>query len=268
MFTTPDFIKAKASHKVLTMLACYDSWSASIAHQAGVDVLLVGDSVAMVNHGYSSTVNADSQLIETHIRSVRAGAPDAYVVGDMPFLSTRIGNAQGLKDAAAFMRAGANAVKVEGAKGHESLIPALIDAGIPVMGHLGLLPQAINLYGSYRVQGRSNPDAHRIHDEAQQLQSFGCCSLVLECIPADLAAKISQELEIPVIGIGAGAEVDGQVLVINDLLGFGEKAVPRFVRKYLEGRALMTEAIGNWVADVKVKEFPNNNESYLAKPEV
>lgn len=180
MFTIPDFLKAKTEGRPLVMVTCYDAFSASILQATDIDAVLVGDSLAMVIHGYGSTLAATTSLMETHSRAVRSGGPDLCIVADMPFLTTRRGLKSAVEAAGRLMRAGANAVKIEGADGHEEIIPHLINSGIPVMGHLGLTPQFVNLLGGYRVQGKEAANAERILQAAQKLESLGCFALVLE----------------------------------------------------------------------------------------
>jgi 3-methyl-2-oxobutanoate hydroxymethyltransferase len=262
MFTIPDFFKAKSEGRPLVMVTCYDAFSASILQATEIDAVLVGDSLAMVIHGHGSTLTATTSLMETHCRAVRSGGPDLCIVADMPFLATRRGLKSAVETAGRLMRAGANAVKIEGADGHEEIIPHLIGSGIPVMGHLGLTPQFVNLLGGYRVQGKDAAKAERILQAAQKLESLGCFALVLECVPEQLACNISNALTIPTIGIGAGSGTDGQILVLHDLLGLTPGKKPRFVRQYLEGARLMEQAVNTFASDAKARRFPSARESY------
>lgn len=257
-----DLVSAKHEGRKLTVLTCYDAYSAAILAETGIDAVLVGDSAAMVVHGRRSTLEADIDMIVAHVRAVRAGGPELTIIADMPFATTRQGTAFATAAAAKLMAAGADAVKIEGRAGHEDLIPHLIGSGIPVQGHLGLMPQSFNVLGGYRVQGRESADANKIADDAAALARLGCFSIVLECVPSALAARISRELSIPVIGIGAGPAVDGQVLVLQDMLGFGRGKRPKFVRTYLDAAGLVAEAVGRYIRDVHSGDFPAPAESY------
>lgn len=265
MFTIPSFIQSRQAGKPIVMLTCYDAASASALDGSGVDCVLVGDSVAMVVHGQDSTLNANVGMIEAHVRAVRAGAPGLCVIADMPFLSTRTGVSDAVRAAGALMQAGANAVKIEGLAGHEELIPHLIASGIPVMGHLGLQPQSVNVYGAYRVQGGSADQAELIMSQARALEDLGCFAIVLECVPSALAARVTGALGIPTIGIGAGPAVSGQVLVLQDLVGYpvhAEAKVARFVRRYANARSSVREAARAWAEDVRSGNFPAARESF------
>lgn len=256
MFTIPDFKAAKQAGRRITMLTCYDVSLAAILEDAGIDAVLVGDSVAMVVHGHPSTTTATLDMIETHIRAVRRGGPELCIVGDMPFLSTRRGLREGVDAAGTLIRAGANAVKIEGLSGHEELIPALVGGGVPVMGHLGLLPQSVNVLGGYSKQGKADSEADRILQEAMTLERLGCFAIVLECIPAKLAARIQAAIAIPTIGIGAGPDCDGQILVSNDMLGLTAGYVPAFAKRYLDAHNLFSQAFKEYIAEVRDGSFP------------
>lgn len=258
-----DFPAAKSQGRKLSMLTCYDACFAALLQDSGIDSVLVGDSAAMVVHGRDSTLHADIDMIAAHVRAVRAGGPGLSIVADMPFLSTRRGCSAAVEAAGALMQAGADAVKIEGLRGHEEIIPFLIDSGIPVMGHLGLTPQSVHVFGGYRVQGREQQAADRIAQDAAKLEELGCFSIVLECVPSHLSSAIADDLTIPIIGIGAGEKVDGQILVLQDLLGLGSGRVPRFVREYLDGRTLVRTAIDSYISDIKDGSFPDKNEQYL-----
>jgi 3-methyl-2-oxobutanoate hydroxymethyltransferase len=266
MFTIPDFVRSKSEGRRIALLTCYDAPTAALLDAAGIDAVLVGDSAAMVVHGLDSTLPASVEMIATHVRAVRAGATGLCVIADMPFLSTRRGSAAAVDAAGSFMGAGANAVKIEGLRGHEELIPHLIDSGIPVMGHLGLTPQSVHVLGGYRVQGRSSDGAQRIRAEARRLERLGCFAVVLECVPAPLAETISKDLAIPTIGIGAGPGTDGQILVLHDMLGVSDRETPRFVRRYADLGAVVRDAVAAYAADVRSGAFPSAAESYGAAP--
>lgn len=255
-----DFARAKRESSPIAMVTSYEAWSARLAAAAGIDCLLVGDSVAMVVHGLPDTLQATLEMMIAHTAAVRRGAPELFVVADMPFLSYRRGTTAAIEAAGALMRAGANAVKLEGLAGHEDVVAHLVGSGIPVMGHLGLTPQSVHQLGGYRVQGRSAEAAQRILAEARRLEELGAFSLVLECVPEQLATEISAVLTIPTIGIGSGGRTNGQVLVLQDLLGLQADFHPRFARRYVEGHALVREALAHYVADVRAARFPAREE--------
>jgi len=257
-----EFAAAKAAGRKISMVTCYDTAFARVLEASAIDSILVGDSAAMVMHGYPDTLAATVELMAMHTAAVRRGAPTRFLIGDMPFLSFRKGVPAALDAVAALMRAGANAVKLEGVDGHEDVIAAIVGSGIPVMGHLGLTPQSVNALSGYRVQGRTENDAERILDEARMLEKFGCFSLVLECVPAPLAARITASLRIPTIGIGAGAGCDGQVLVLQDMLGMSDGFRPKFVRSYADGFEQFRDALDRFDLDVKDGSFPGPAESY------
>jgi 3-methyl-2-oxobutanoate hydroxymethyltransferase len=242
------------------MVAAYDALMARLVAASSVDAILVGDSVAMVAHGFPSTVHATVEMMCTHVASVRRGAPELLLVADLPFLSVRRGLAAATDAAGALMQAGATAVKLEGVAGHEDVIAQLVGSGIPVMGHLGLTPQSVNVLGGYRVQGREPSEGERLRQEARQLEEAGAFAFVLECVPEALAATITAERTIPSIGIGAGGGTAGQVLVLADLLGLDARFQPRFARRYVEGHALVREALDNFARDVRTAQFPAREE--------
>ncbi len=259
-----DFAAAKAADRRISMVTCYDASFARMLEASAVDSLLVGDSAAMVMHGHPDTLAATVEMMAEHTAAVRRGAPTRFLVADLPFLSFRKGVPAALDAVAALMRAGANAVKLEGVVGHEDVIKAIAGSGIPVMGHLGLTPQSVHALAGYHVQGRSDAAAARILAEARQLEALGCFALVLECVPAALAASITGALRIPTIGIGAGPACDGQVLVLQDLLGLSNGFRPKFLRSYADGFADFRDAVDRFDQDVKRGAFPTAAESYDA----
>lgn len=258
--TILDFARAGREQHPIVMIAAYDALMARLVAESEADAILVGDSVAMVVHGFPSTVHATLEMMCTHVAAVRRGAPDIVVVADMPFLTARRGKNAATEAAGALMQAGASAVKLEGVAGHDDVIAHLVESGIPVMGHLGLTPQSVHQLGGYRFQGREPADAERLHREARRLEDSGAFAFVLECVPATLAASITDERAIPSIGIGAGAGTDGQVLVLSDLLGFDARFQPRFARRYVEGHEVVREAINRFARDVRTAEFPARAE--------
>ncbi len=257
-----EILAAKKEHRKLTMLTCYDFWSAKLLNDTAVNLLLVGDSAAMVMHGNNDTLPVSTEQLAEHVRWVRRGAPKKFIVADMPFLSFRYSLDESLKHVHKLMAAGANAVKIEGVRGHDQVIKHIVQSGVPVMGHLGLTPQSIHNFGGFKVQGRSVDQQKQILEDAKLLQDCGCFSLVLECVPAALAGEVTAALSIPTIGIGAGVACDGQVLVLQDFLGMNKDFKARFVRPYLDGAALVETAVAAFCQDVQEQKFPSNEESY------
>lgn len=255
-----DFARAKREERPIVMLAAYDALMARLIAASEVDAILVGDSVAMVVHGFPSTIHATVEMMCVHTAAVRRGAPAMMVIADLPFLSVRQGRDEAVRAAGALMQAGATAVKIEGVAGHEEIIAHLIESGIPVMGHLGLTPQSVHQLGGHRLQGRTPEAAAQLKSDAETLEKLGAFALVLECVPAATAAKISGALTIPAIGIGAGPDTDGQVLVLADLLGLDAEFRPRFARRYLEGHAAVLGAVNTFARDVRATRFPAREE--------
>lgn len=262
MKTILDFAQYKKKNQKIVMLTCYDYAFAKILNSSAVDTLLVGDSVAQVIHGYPTTLHATVSMMALHTQAVAKGAPDKFVIADMPFLSTRKGLKHAIESAGQLMKAGAQAVKIEGAKGHLDMIRHLVDSGIPVMGHLGLTPQSIHQLGGPKIQGRDQNTADIILEEARQLEKAGCFSLVLECIPTELSKKITHALMIPTIGIGAGVHTSGQVLVLQDMLGLNAQFNPKFLKKYLDGSQQTLNAFNLYVKEVHEASFPTSDHSY------
>jgi 3-methyl-2-oxobutanoate hydroxymethyltransferase len=260
--SSSDFFRAKAQGRKLSMVTCYDYTFARLISTSAIDGILVGDSVAMVMHGHPSTLSATVEMMRLHTEAVARGAPDKFIVADMPFLSFRKGMAAALDAASALMIAGAHAVKLEGVDGHEDVIQRLVQSGIPVMGHLGLQPQSVNAYGGFRVQGRTTGSAREIARQAKVLEELGAFAIVLECVPADLAGEITGSVRIPTIGIGAGAGCDGQILVLQDLLGLTLDIHPKFARPFFDGAASVLETLSRFDEAVKAVTFPAKEESY------
>jgi len=256
------FLQAKKEQRRLSMVTCYDYSFARLLSQSPIDAILVGDSAAMVMHGHPSTLPASLEIMCLHTGAVSRGAADKPIVADMPFLSYRKGVTAALDTAQALLNAGAHAVKLEGVEGHEDVILRLTQSGIPVMGHVGLQPQSIHQYGGYKVQGRDEETASRIVRDANSLEELGAFAVVLECIPSALAARISKSLRIPTIGIGAGAGCDGQILVLQDLLGLNADFQPKFVRRFADGAGIVRNAIADYDKAVKNGSFPAQEESY------
>jgi 3-methyl-2-oxobutanoate hydroxymethyltransferase len=260
--TVPDFAARKSEGKKLVMMTCYDASFARVLADSTVDLLLVGDSSAMTMHGFDSTIHANLEMIALHTAAVARGAPGKFLVADLPFLSVRKGLETGVEAVEKLVKAGAHAVKIEGLRGNEALIAHLVESGIPVMGHLGLTPQFVNAFGGMKVQAKTPAEQDRMFEEARELERLGAFSLVLECVPEAIATRIAKALSIPVIGIGAGAGVDGQVLVLQDLLGFNPDFRPKFLRRYVNGYEIFKTAFDQFTADVQSGNYPSSDESY------
>jgi 3-methyl-2-oxobutanoate hydroxymethyltransferase len=261
--TTKSLFDMKTNGEKISMLTAYDYTMAKIVDTAGVDVILVGDSASNVMAGHETTLPITLDQMIYHASSVVRAIERALVVIDLPFGSYQSDPKEALRSSIRIMKeSGAHAVKLEGGGEIKESIKRILNAGIPVMGHLGLTPQSIYKFGTYTVRAKEDAEAEQLIEDAKLLEKLGCFALVLEKIPASLAEKVAKTISIPVIGIGAGGGVDGQVLVIHDMLGMNNEFSPRFLRRYLNLYEQMTKAIGNYVADVKSKDFPNKNEQY------
>ena len=261
--TTKSLFDMKANGEKISMLTAYDFTMAKIVDTAGVDVILVGDSASNVMAGHETTLPITLDQMIYHASSVVRAVERALVVVDLPFGSYQSDSKEALRSSIRIMKeSGGHAVKLEGGSEIKESIKKILNAGIPVMGHLGLTPQSIYKFGTYTVRAKEDGEAEQLIEDAKLLEKLGCFALVLEKIPASLAEKVAKTISIPVIGIGAGGGVDGQVLVIHDMLGMNNEFSPRFLRRYLDLYEQMTKAIGNYVADVKSKDFPNANEQY------
>ncbi|GAA4045283.1 MULTISPECIES: 3-methyl-2-oxobutanoate hydroxymethyltransferase [Flavobacterium] len=261
--TTKSLIEMKANGEKISMLTAYDFTMAKIVDTAGVDVILVGDSASNVMAGHETTLPITLDQMIYHASGVVRAIERALVVVDLPFGSYQSDPKEALRSSIRIMKeSGGHAVKLEGGSEIKQSIKRILAAGIPVMGHLGLTPQSIYKFGTYTVRAKEDAEAEKLIEDAKLLEKLGCFALVLEKIPAALAEKVSKSISIPVIGIGAGSGVDGQVLVIHDMLGMNNEFSPRFLRRYLDLYDQMTKAIGNYVADVKSQDFPNANEQY------
>ena len=254
-------VRAMKGKARIGMLTAYDYPSAKIADAAGADVLLVGDSLGMVVLGYPDTLSVTVDDMLHHTRAVVRGAKSSLIVGDMPYLSYHVSLEESVRNAGLFIQAGAHAVKVEGAKASRiKTIEAILDAEIPVMGHIGLTPQSVNALGGFKLQGKNADDARRLLDEAVALERAGCFAIVLECVPSELAAMITEHVTIPTIGIGAGPSCDGQVLVFHDVLGIYDGHTPKFVRQYAHIAQDMQQALEGFLADVRSGAFPDEQK--------
>ncbi len=255
--TTHTFQQKKKRREPISVLTAYDYSTAQIMDQAGIDSILVGDSLGMVVLGYETTLPVTMDDMLHHCKAVSRGAKSALLIGDMPFMSYQISAQEALLNAGRFLQeAGMDAVKLEGGEDRLDAIRLIVGAGIPVMGHLGLTPQSVHQLGGFRAQGKLAPAAKEILDNAHRLQEAGCFSLVLEAIPAKLATYISNELNIPTVGIGAGAGCDGQVLVTHDMLGLFDRFTPRFVKKYANLHGELGQAFKEYIEEVESREFP------------
>lgn len=261
--TTQTVVDMKSSGEKISMLTAYDYTMASIIDQAGIEVILVGDSASNVMAGYETTVPMTLEHMIYHTSCVVRGVDRALVIADMPFMSYQVTPKEALINAGRMMKeAGAHAVKMEGGKPIIKTVNKIVDAGIPVMGHLGLTPQSIYKFGTYKVRATESQEAEELIRDAKLLEEAGCFSLVLEKIPAELAKKVTEEINIPTIGIGAGPDCDGQVLVLHDMLGLNKEFNPRFLRRYADLNSVMTDAVEQYIKDVKSQDFPNEDEQY------
>ena len=261
--TTKSLIEMKSNGEKISMLTAYDYTMAKIVDTAGIDVILVGDSASNVMAGHETTLPITLDQMIYHASSVVRAVERALVVVDLPFGSYQSDPKEALRSSIRIMKeSGGHAVKLEGGKEIKESIKKILNAGIPVMGHLGLTPQSIYKFGTYTVRAKEEAEAEKLIEDAQMLEKLGCFALVLEKIPAHLAEKVAKTISIPVIGIGAGGGVDGQVLVIHDMLGMNNEFSPRFLRRYLNLYEQMTTAISSYVNDIKSQDFPNANEQY------
>lgn len=261
--TTETFKKMKASGEKISMLTAYDFSLAKLVDEAGIDAILVGDSAANVMAGYETTLPISLEQMIYHAQAVVRGVKRAMVVVDLPFGTYQSDPLQAYHSAVKVMKeSGAAAIKIEGGEEIKDSIKAIINAGIPIMGHLGLTPQSINQFGSFKLRAKEESEAQKLKKDALLLQELGCFSIVFEKVPAKLAAEISAQLTIPTIGIGAGNQTDGQVLVLHDLLGLNKNFKPKFARKYLNLHEQIVGAVSQYVSEVKTSDFPNANESF------
>ena len=267
--------KVRDGSDPLVMVTAYDAPGARQAHAAGVDLILVGDSLAMVVLGFDDTLQVTVDDIAHHTAAVHRGlrssvaeGPAPLVVGDLPWMSYHTGPADAVRNAATLVRQGAQAVKLEGGRKRLPAIEAIVDAEIPVMGHLGLTPQSLHAMGGFKVQGRQHDAALALRDDAKALAAAGCFSIVLEGVPDEVADLVTDAVDVPTIGIGAGAGTDGQVLVYHDVLGIEDRMAPKFVRRYADVGAVSVEGLRAFADDVRARRFPSDDESYHLSAEV
>ncbi len=259
--------KKKEQEEQITMLTCYDYPMALLQEKAGIDIILVGDSLGMTVLGYDTTLPVDMDTMIVHARAVRRGAPTAYLIGDMPYMTYQISEQEAIRNAGRFMsEAGVDAIKLEGGENVVNTIRALVNATIPVMGHIGLTPQSLAQLGGFKAQGRDTKTALKLIDDAQRLEEAGISTLLVEAVPAEIAEIITEKLTVPVISLGSGATGHGQCLIVHDMLGFFDKFTPKFVKKYCNLNNEILEAFGSYVEDVKGKKFPEELHTYPLDP--
>lgn len=268
-FTVTSFQNAKKKGEKISMLTAYDFTTAQLLDEAGVDSILVGDSLGMTMLGYETTLEVTMDDMIHHTKAVTRGAQNALVIGDMPFLSYHVSIEDTIRNAGRFIKeAGAHAVKLEGGLEMVDKIKALVAAKIPVVGHIGLTPQSVNVFGGFKVQGKSAEAAQAIIDDARALEAAGVFAIVLECVPAPLAKKITEIVSVPTIGIGAGKDCDGQVLVIQDVLGMYKGLSPKFVKRYKETGDDIIEATEQYIKEISEGSFPEDKHTFGMKEEV
>ena len=261
--TTKSVVEMKANGEKISMLTAYDYTFAKLLDSAGIDVLLVGDSASNVMAGHETTLPITLDQMIYHASSVIRGVTRALVVVDLPFGTYQSDPKKALRSATRIMKeSGAHAIKLEGGKEEAESIRRIVNAGIPVMGHLGLTPQSIHQFGGFGLRAKEEAEAQKLKEDAKLLEQLGCFAIVLEKIPAALAEEVAKSVRIPIIGIGAGNGVDGQVLVMHDMLGMSNEFHPKFLRKYANLQEIINEAVTHYIQDVKAVEFPNENEQY------
>ena len=260
--------KVRAGSEPLVMVTAYDAPGARIASEAGADLILVGDSVAMVVLGYDDTLQVTVDDLAHHTAAVARAKPHCLIVADLPWMSYHVSVEDTVRNAATLIRAGAESVKLEGGRKRLRMVEALVDAEIPVMGHLGLTPQSVHAMGGFKVQAKSSEAVRALVDDAKALAHAGCFAIVLEGVPTEVASLVTAAVDVPIIGIGAGPDVDGQVLVYHDVLGLEDRVAPKFVRRYAELKAASVAAIGAYAGDVRTGAFPGPAESYHLSAEV
>lgn len=258
-----DFKRKKQEQQKIAMLTCYDYPSACTIAESNIDCVLVGDSVAMAVHGHENTTTATMEMMVLHTKAVARGLKQQFLVVDLPFLSHKISLAQTVENVTCLLRAGAHAVKIEGGDADTCrTIAHLVTAGVPIMGHIGLTPQSIHQLGGFKVQGKSQEQADTLLQQAHDLEHAGCCAVVIECVPQQVAEKITHSLTIPTIGIGAGAGTDGQILVWHDMLGLQTSFNPKFVKRYAQGKELILDALNAYTHQVQQVSFPTPEHAF------
>ena len=264
--TAPDISGRKNSGKKITALTAYDYSFSKLLDATDIDIILVGDSLGMVSLGHENTLSVTLENMIDHTRAVKRGAQRALVVGDMPFMSYQVSVEQAVTNAGRLIQeGGASAVKLEGGARMADRVQAIVQAGIPVMGHIGLTPQSVHQFGGYKVQGKNYLDSRQIRQDARDLQNAGIFAVVMEGIPGELAEEITAELKIPTIGIGAGLHCDGQILVLHDLLGLTQDFVPKFVKQYAQLADILKSAVSEYIQEVRTETFPGQEHTYHSK---
>ncbi len=264
--TIPYLLDKRARGEPITMLTCYDYPMALLQEKAQIDIILVGDSVGMTVYGYPSTLPVTMDMMIGHAQAVRRGAPGAFLIGDMPYLSYQVSVEEAVRNAGRFMReAACDGVKLEGGRAFAPVVRALTAAGIPVMGHLGLTPQSLAMLGGFRAQGRDAAAAARVVEDAAVLEEAGAFAILLEAVPPEVGREVTRRAGIPIISIGAGPHCDGQLLIVHDMLGFFEAFTPRFVKKYADLNGLILEAFRAYLEDVRQGRFPGPEHCYPMK---
>lgn len=256
------FEKKKQAGEKLSLLTCYDYTSACLIADTELDAILVGDSVAMTMHGFPNTLSATLDMMVYHTKAVRRGAPNKFIISDIPFLRYRSSQSESMNAVLQLMQAGAQSVKIEGAKGNLELIRHLVESGVPVIGHLGLTPQLISTLGGYKIQGKTEKTAQNLMDDAKAMEQAGCFAVVLECVPSLLGKEITTQLTIPTIGIGAGPHTSGQILVWQDMLGLNPKFKTKFVKQFTQGYNLFKQAIEQYIDEINTERFPSDEHSF------
>ncbi|MCW8398491.1 3-methyl-2-oxobutanoate hydroxymethyltransferase [Legionella sp. PATHC038] len=258
-----DFKRKKEEQQKISMITCYDYPSACIVAESNIDCVLVGDSVAMAVHGHETTIMATIEMMILHTQAVARGLTQQFLISDLPFLSHKTSMAQTVEHVKRLLQAGAQAVKIEGGDTDTcNTISYLVNAGVPVIGHIGLTPQSIHQLGGYKVQGKNQEQAERLIQQALDLEAAGCFALVIECVPQQLAHTITQSLAIPTIGIGAGSDTDGQVLVWHDMLGLQTDFNPKFVKRFIQGKDILLNALNAYAQQVQQVSFPTTEHSF------
>ncbi|QTA38752.1 3-methyl-2-oxobutanoate hydroxymethyltransferase [Thermosipho ferrireducens] len=257
----PKIVKMKGKEKIV-MATAYDAPTARILQDAGIDIILVGDSLGNNVLGYDSTIPVTMEEMLIHVKAVRRGADNAFIVADMPFLSYGVSVEEGIKNAGLFMKAGANAVKLEGGREFSELIGKLISIGIPVMGHLGFTPQSLNVVGGYKVRGKATEEKERLLEDASILEETGVFSIVLEMVIENVAKEVTETISIPTIGIGSGRYCDGQVLVFHDIVGLNPDFKPKFAKRYMNAYEEMLKAVSQFKDEVKNRTFPAEEHKF------
>ncbi|WP_434130981.1 3-methyl-2-oxobutanoate hydroxymethyltransferase [Sporomusa sphaeroides] len=261
--TIPYLMEKKAKKEQITMITGYDYPMALLEEKAGIDIILCGDSLGMTVYGFDGTLPVTMDMMIVHSAAVKRGAPNAFVIGDMPFLSYQVSPQEAVRNAGRFMKeANVDCIKLEGGAAMAETVKAIVNAGIPVMGHLGLTPQSTSALGGFKAQGRSAEAACRIIEDAAALEAAGVCSILLEAIPPEVARIITESSKVPIISIGAGIHCDGQLLIVHDMLGFFDRFVPKFVKKYANMNGVILEALLQYKAEVEQGVFPGKEHCY------